>query len=189
VADDLQKFNFGSWAESIAGSVARNWAKNKFMPKQPKMDYYFDKQFDQAKQDMTRTIAENLSKRGMSGATDITAEALRPVSDLEAQRAYLRGQVDYQNDMQDYNDKAQFWGEIIPTLFSYEDSQGAQRMGPITGMYDEAANYVGNKMPVIDGFPNVTFDWPSFWNNYAQRYGRKPITQDKQFNMQYTGGK
>jgi hypothetical protein len=187
VAEDLKPFNFGSWAENVAGTLARNWAKNKLMPKQPKMDYYFDKQFDVAKQYMTRAIAENLAKRGMSGATEVTADSMRPISDLEAQRAYLRGQVDYQNDMQDYNDKAQFWGELVPTLFSTTDNEGNERMGPLTGLYDQADKWLGKNMPNIDGMPTMTWDWPAFWSNYVRQYGRNAVT-DKKFNMQYTGG-
>jgi hypothetical protein len=87
MADEMKNLNWTSWIENVTGALTRNWIQNKLMPKQPKMDYYFDKQFDTAKTDMTNTINEQLAKRGMSGAPSVTAEAMRPISDLEAQRA------------------------------------------------------------------------------------------------------
>lgn len=142
MADDMMDFNLGSWAENLAGALVRNWVKTKIMPQQPKMDYYFDKQFDVAKGDMTRAIAQNLAQRGMSGATNVTADSMRPISDLEAQRAYLRSQVDYQNAMQDYSQQQQLWNDVWPSLFGYDEGDGKYRMGALTAGWDQLERWL-----------------------------------------------
>jgi hypothetical protein len=90
--------------------------------------------------------------------------------------------------MQDYNDKAQFWGEIIPTLFSYKDNDDVERMGPFTGIWDEASKYAGEKMPVIDGWPTLSFNTTP--NSTASKYpgGSVPRTPSVEEIKAQAGG-
>lgn len=131
-----QATNWGDLFTRLLGTGLSSYIQYRAAQAMPKQSFELGKQFDQAEKDMTRQINEQLGQRGMSGAPAVTGAAMRPLADLKAQRALLESQVNYGNQMQDYQNKMNMYNQMFPYLFNYQDEGYQNRSGMIPGLFD-----------------------------------------------------